>query len=191
MSLSLISLQASLAYMNGTLFVFQMRAAGLLPGIPFIGHLGMWFDAILITPLLYVMIKQNSQSWDAAEVRLYMMIGIVASYFMHESYKGSKFPEAHVMNGELTSVGYVHMGYMAVAICIILLSYFATEGGEAGLIWVSTGLLTLHVIVGTHVPMRLLKLAWFPPGPAFDMPTVATILGSATLLIGASLWATR
>jgi hypothetical protein len=123
-SLGLVVLQAVFAYRARTLFPSQMLQADLLPGIPFVGHLGMWGDVAIITPLLHAMIEQNSDSWKPIKVLVCMAIGVAASYFMHESYKGAKCPESHVMNGQLTDVGHVHRVYMAVAIGIILLQYF-------------------------------------------------------------------
>jgi cation transport ATPase len=143
----------------------------------------MWGDLLIITPLLYAVIHDYSNSWSVTHILAASVAGVTGSYFMHKTYKAAKHPEAHVMDKQLTVAGYLHMVYMAVALAIIILFYIFSNNVGLELLWSSTALLILHVIIGTHIPLKVISPWWFYKTPILDMETLHVVAGSAALLI--------
>jgi hypothetical protein len=201
-SIFLVLLQGWFASRDNFLTVPQMVwQKGFKQGLPFLYHGGMWADVFLISPLLAYMVGRYGYTWNMASVSWVFAFGLVASVVMHLGvYLRLPHPEAHAYSGELTPAGWIHLPYMAACFTVIALFYLKTSGLTSREVWITTGLLIIHIIVGTHVPLKLwawnarlegYRADWYPVQPVIDLPTAMTVGGVALLLVLASFYALR
>ena len=155
-------------------------------GLPFVAHGGMWGDVLIISPLVAVIVEQYSSQWSFKGVVLAILAGLVVSVLMHEIYKAGLIPEAHVQYGHLTSAGWVHFGYMAAALAVLILYFLDTE--YTPYMWVVSILLIFHTAIGNHVPLGLVQPDWYSGRPLTSMGTWGAIGGIAVLTLGRTAW---
>ncbi len=190
-SILAVLLQAVLAYRDYFFSVAQMQLCHADRGVPFDMHTGMWGDLFIITPLMALVVSKYAHFWDNTAMLWAVGAGVVLSLIMHCTYisAGNKFPEAHTHDGDLTAAGMVHLIYMGLAFAVIALFFFATPHPAAGDVRLVYALLMVHVVLGVHVPLKLLAPEWFPYHGIWDWGTFAPIFGSAAALGIMSYWA--
>lgn len=181
----LIALQGWLAWGEGFLTPRQLQLMRGTKGLPFLAHGGMWGDALIISPLVALIVAYYGTKWSPVEVTVAMLVGLVSSFAMHETYRKIPWPEAHVRHGYLTDAGWAHLVYMAAAFAVILLYFF--HAPYTPWMWAVSALLIVHVTVGTHVVLGLLRPAWYPGRPLENAGTWSAVSGTAglTLLVTA------
>jgi hypothetical protein len=173
-----------------------MQAHGVLKGLPFLAHTGMWSDVTLFAALMATIVTLYAPQWKIWQWGVALLVGIAVSATMHWGlYVHGSIPEAHVRDGMLTSAGVIHVFYMAIGFAVVILFYTCTTNLTPIIVsWVSV-LLGVHVIIGTLVPLKIwAKLAhpvWYPEQLIFDIVTLCTIFGTAVIIWVASLWALR
>lgn len=151
-------------------------------GLPFLAHGGMWGDALLISPLVAAVVAYSGGQWSWKRVAVAVLVGLAASFAMHETYQRIPWPEAHVYSRHLTEAGWVHLVYMAAVIAALLLYYFDAQ--YTPLMWLVSAFLVLHIAVGNHVVLGLVRPAWYPGRPLQNVQTWVTIGGTAVLTLG-------
>jgi hypothetical protein len=165
----LVLLQAYLAYQDHFLTVTQMRAAGVMEGLPFLWHFGMWGDFLVISALAAYITGAYLARWRVRWIFTSLVIGFAAAGTLSFLYTLSDMPGAHVINHELTAAGKVHLLYMALALAIFIQFLFFTENVSLGLLRVVSALLFVHVFFGTHMVLGIVKLTrpldWYPAQP--------------------------
>lgn len=188
--------QAYLSWRSGFLTPAQMQAQSVSEGLPFVAHGAMWLDATIFAALMAAILARYVDQWTSWQWTVAVVVGFIASAALHWGvYVKASLPGPHTRNGVLTPAGYVHLVYMAIAFAVLVLFYLCTRGlTSAALFWSST-ILLLHVIVGTHLPLRLwiraTHASWFPSEPLVDATGCATIAGTVIALVALSVWALR
>ena len=164
----LVVLGGYLAHKDGFLTVRQMQAKGFPHGLPFLMHGAMWSDLILLSPLFGVITGFHAENWSPSSWLVAVLFGIAVSLLIHYLVflKGS-MPGSHGYNGKLTATGWVHVCYMALALAMLSLFYFATPGVDSGMAFVVSVVLGLHIFVGFgyQALLSLLAPSWFPENP--------------------------
>lgn len=183
--LAAVALQGLFAYYDGFFWPSQMLRK-VSRGLPFFAHGGMWGDVIIISPLVAIIVERYSPQWSFREIVLAILVGLIVSFAMHETYKAGTFPEAHVQYGHLTSAGWVHFGYMAAALAVLGLYYLDAE--YTPYMWVVSALLIIHTAIGTHVVLGLAQPDWYSGRPLQSMGTWGAIGGTAVLTLGRTAW---
>lgn len=181
---TLVVLQGIAAYRDGFFTPDQMLSRGVAHGLPFAWHLAMWGDLLVISPLAAYAVGRYSNTWRLDVLMWSVAIGVVASTGLHLIYIQSSFPEAHVQNHALTAAGWLHAIYMAAAVAILAQFLFFTPEVPAAFLWAISVLIVLHVFVGNHMLLGLIKLRmplpWYSPQPLKSYVGWATI-GLVTL----------
>jgi hypothetical protein len=186
----LVFWQAALANGNEMLTVWQMREyRGIMFGLPFLWHGGMWGDVFIISPVVAWIVGEFWTTWSWPSLIVCGLAGFTVSNLMHDLYRLSVWPEAHVEGRELTDVGYVHHGYMSIAFAVLFEYYLksVTVGGLSTM-WLISALLVVHVAVGNHLLLGLAKrlrperFEWYPGDPLRSwgslVPVGLTALGT-------------
>ncbi len=184
---SLVFLGGWLAYQDQMLTVLQMKQKGVTLGLPFLAHGGMWGDLLIINILLMFIVPRHGNSWSTRSIVIALMIGTTVSVIMHFSYLNIKWPEAHVQNGRLTRAGWVHLVYMAGIMGVLVLFYFYTPNPSPRIVIATSALLLVHLVLGLHFVLGLIKPSWYPGRPLSDPATWIT-LGSSSLLLAWRTW---
>ena len=104
---------------------------------------------------------------------------------MHYQYLQDKIENSHMHDGKLTPATYVHFFYGWGSYTIVGLFFLCTRGippvfvaGAAVLLWV-------HVVLATHLIVKLWLPKWFTPNqPPADTITLAVWAGAAVILAG-------
>lgn len=182
LSVMVVLFGGACSWADGLLTWDQMQKTYPKGGLPFVWHLGMWGDLLILSPLLGYMVGQYGHLWSGGNIVNAYVAATIASIGMHYTYTKSAMPEAHVINHSLTAAGYVHLVYMAGALAIIFLFYFATPHPEPRFAIMASVLLTVHMIFGTHVVLGLFAPEWFPGRPLSNPATYVVILGCALSL---------
>ncbi|MBI2410162.1 hypothetical protein HYV30_03950 [Candidatus Kaiserbacteria bacterium] len=175
-----VVVQGTFAWLDGYFWPSQMPTRH---GLPFAAHGGMWGDLVL--SLLFagmVTYAYMNGGWSLWAVVLAAALGYLGSHLMHETYKGSAILEAHVRHGKLTEVGWVHEAYMAAALAIILLYYFASP--YTIWMWLVSAVLVVHVFVGNHMVLGMIAPKWYPGRPLASVQGWVAIGGTAVLTFG-------
>jgi len=179
---SFVVLQAFLAYEDRFFTVAQMHQRGIKAGLPFIWHFGMWGDFVLISVVAAYVIGRYFDRWRMRSMIVSLAVGFVVAGLLSWFYTLSSMPEAHIQNSALTSAGWVHLVYMAVAIAVFTHFFFFSKGISSRLLRVVSVLLFIHVFVGTHMALGILKLFspldWYPQQPlgsAFGLVTLVMV----------------
>ncbi len=181
----------AVGWANGFATVEQMREGGVLKGLPIFWHEAMWSDLINISPMIGIIVVNCSSRWTVTEWLLAGAIGLAGSILMHYTYTMGNMAEAHVQNHRLTTAAIPHFFFMWMAISILLLFYFRTERQPWEFVWSCSALLIVHLIVATHIPMKVWSPEWFPEQQILDIPTVSVIVGCSVVLIWRSIAITR
>ncbi len=182
---ALVVLQALFSWFDGMLTPTQMRASGYDKGLPFLGHGGMWSDVVIVSPLIAAAVALYGATWSPDHIVVAVFVGLVCSILMHLTYLGAKYPEAHVQFGELTTAGMVHVFYMAVAFAVLFLLYFGTVPLPASwFLWMTSVLLVIHIAVGTHVVLGIVKPTWYAGDPLHSWGTWIPIAAAAVSTFG-------
>lgn len=166
---SLVAAQAFLAYHDHLLTVAQMQQQGIAQGLPFSWHFGMWSDFLLISPLAAYLIGRFFAFWQWHWISTSLTLGFLSAAILSWTYTFSNTPQAHVQNHALTTVGMVHLFYMAYALATFIQFLFFTPGVAARQFRAVSVLLFAHVVAGTHMVLGLLTvvhpLHWYPDQP--------------------------
>jgi hypothetical protein len=183
----LVGGQAHLAYQDQFLTVTQMIQRGTTQGQPFVWHFGMWSDLAAVSPLGAYLVGRYSRKWSTRSISASLAIGIVTSAFFHWLYTLTAVPSYRVHNHALTSAGYVHMIYMAMAISIFGQFLLFTSNVERSVLCAVSLFLIAHVLIGTQMLLglfsRVTQLAWYPDQPLksfsgwLTVSTVVIVLG--------------
>ncbi len=171
----------------------QSKGPGFQKGIPLQGHWAMMYADIILPLLIAYLVAKYGQQWSLQQIGLMIGAGFALSFIMHLTYieAGKHFPEAPTYGGRLTTAGWLHFVYMGLAFAAIGLLYLCTSKPTPFDIWLTTIWLVIHVVVGVHVPLKLLKPDWFPYHGIMDAGTLAPIFASAAILLGMTWWTLR
>ncbi len=191
----LVATQALLAYRDHFFTVAQMQERGVGQGLPFVWHFAMWGDFLVISPLAAYVIWRTLSHWRRRWIWVSLAIGFVSAVIMSLLYTLSSMPEAHVQNHHLTNAGIVHAVYMAIAISVFVQFLCFTDNVSLRLLRIVSVLLFVHVFIGTHMALGILKLNypldWYPAQPLesyFGWITVGVVgIGLAERNVGLSL----
>lgn len=187
----LVTIQTWLAYRDGFLTPSQMQESGINAGLPFIWHFGMWGDLLIISPLAAYIVGRFFRSWRVSRVVVSLIVAFALSGLMSWSYLSSNVPEAHVQNHQLTSVGWVHLLYMAFALAIFVQFFLFTNDIPSALLRIVSALLVIHVFLGTHMVLGLYDLyhplGWYPAQPLRSYQGWGVIGAVATTLFWRNL----
>lgn len=190
LSQGLVLLQAWCAFRDRFLTVEQMKNRGFVKGLPFLAHLGMWGDALVISPLLSVIAAGYSEQWSLKEWLVALAAGFAMSFGMHWGYRKAKMPESHMHDGKLTKAGWMHFVYMGEAFAELFLFYFCTKGISHPFLILTSILLAAHMFAGTHMILgillirRILSPSWYGGRPLQSWPGWATNIAVWILLGG-------
>ena len=177
-----VLLQGSLAWEDGLLTPRQMVGHHIC-GLPFAAHEGMWSDSFIITPLVAAIIGYYGPMWSLKRIMVAVAVGFVLTFFMHETYKKIKWQEAHVKNGRLTDIGWMHFFYMWPAFTALYLYFFrAMSPSEFLTVCFVSILLIIHVSLANHVVLGWVKPSWYPGEPLKSFGTWAAIVGTFLFL---------
>lgn len=158
----MILLEGWLAYKDNFFFISQMRARGIEKGLPFIGHLGMWGDLLIITTIVFALVLRFYGEWSTSQYLIWGLCGLSISAAMHYMYVKAPFPGCHAYDGHLTQAGWVHLIYMAAALTVIFLFYLGTRERVPVSFVVFIGVaIAIHLFIGTLMPLKLLRPSWF------------------------------
>ncbi len=180
-----VMLQALFAYVDEFFWPSQMLRK-VSRGLPFIAHGGMWGDVLIISPILAFIVERYSPGWSWGKIGTAILVGLIASFVMHETYKAGTIIEAHVQRGHLTDAGWMHLLYMAAAFAVLGLYFLDAE--YTPYMWLVSVLLIIHTVVGNHVVLGLVQPDWYPGRPLTSMGTWGTIGGTAVLTLGRTAW---
>lgn len=188
-----VLMEGCLAYRNGMLTPAQMSAK--YPdwrGLPFITHGGMWGDVFIISPLVGLIVGTYGGGWTLVQIVTMLGIAMALSGVMHWTYVQTPFPDSLAWKGEgITAAGWLHVIYMGVAFAIIGLLYFCTPSPNPPLVLLTGLLLSIHVIIGTHIPLgvfnELEPMEWCPSFLA--PPTGYVVIVAWGILIAMTMFA--
>jgi hypothetical protein len=191
-----VLLQAYYSWRDQMLTPAQMRSHGISQGLPFLAHGGMWSDATLFAALMATIINAYGNQWKLLQCGVALSIGLAGSSIMHWGvYADNVLPETHVRDGAITTPGIVHFFYMAAGIAVTILFYTCTARLTRKAALSVSALILTHVVIGTHVPLRiwakLVRPGWYPEQSVFDSTNAVTIVGIFGALCAGSMWALR
>lgn len=193
--MSLVVSSYLLAWDDRMLTVAQMqnKGPGFERGIPLLAHWAAAYLDFVLPILLAILVAKYGEEWTFNQVLVITFIAFVFSGAMHYTYiqGGKVFPEAQTHDGYLTLVGWEHVVYMGAAFAIIGLFFLYTPHPDPFWVYLTAVWLWVHVIIGVHVPMKLLGPAWFPYHGVMDAGTLMPIGGVAAVLAGFCWWALR
>ena len=178
---AMVILQGILAYRDGFFFPSQMLLRTKV-GLSFIEHLGMWADLVALSPLLAIIVAYRGEQWSLVDITIASVFGLAVSVGMHEQYKQIWWPEAHVQNGELTFVGWIHVVYMAEAVAT--LSLYFLRGEYTSYMWWTALVVVAVVFVGNHMLFGSKPPEHYPGRPIESMGGWLAIAGTAGLTFG-------
>jgi hypothetical protein len=171
---ALVALQGVLAHRDSMLTIAEMHARGISQGLPFLWHLGMWGDALIVCPLAAFITGRYWSRWRAPDLQSAALIAIASSWALSWLFTFGTTPEAHVLDQHLTLTGWVHAVYMAAAFTVFLQFLFFTEQVSKFTLRVTSALLVLHVFLGTHMMLGVVQLVrpldWYPAHPLASIP---------------------
>jgi len=108
-----------------------------------------------------------------------MAVGVATAITMSLLYTRSNMPEAHVQNHHLTNAGKAHLIYMAIAIAVFVQFLFFTYDVSTRLLRIVSVLLCVHVFIGTHMLLGILKLYY--PFDWYSAQPLESYIGWATI----------
>jgi len=181
-------LGAIAAHKGGMLTVSQMQSRGIEQGLPYLGHMGMWSDLILVGPVLAFLVAWYGDQWSLREWLIVLALGMAASFFMHNLWAKDTMIQSQVEGGRLTAAGLIHIPHMAIIVAILLLTAFFTKGVSWSVYGGVALVIAIHFFVGTHTLLKILRPAWFPQQSIIDLTTAMVYVGGALLILVAGLW---
>ena len=185
----LVLLQAVLSAYDRFLTVPQMQRHHCPQGIPFLWHFGIcWGDTFIIVPLCAAMAEYYGSQWHVKDVAYVGAVAFVLSGVMHWQYLACPTQHSHMDDKRITPAAYVHFVFMWVALTIIGLFFLYTTGVPAGRVISAAYLLWAHVVIGTHLFLKLWPPSWFPE-PPIDSITLLVWVGAAFGLGGLAWFA--
>jgi hypothetical protein len=195
----LVGLQAVFANQDHFLTIAQMKGRGISQGLPFVWHFAMWSDFFVISPLAAYVTGRTFSQWRQRRILATLAVGVVSAITLSVFYMFlSSFPEAHVQNFRLTHAGVAHAIYLAIAVSVFIQFLCFTDGVSLGLLRTVSILLLLHVFIGTHMALGIIKLYypldWYPAQPLesfFGWATVIAVgigLAERNVGLGVVLW---
>jgi hypothetical protein len=157
-------------------------------GLPMKWHFGiMWGDPFFLTPLATVLVWSWQVSDSLWEKLFLAAVALGLSGGMHVQYLKDRIENSHMHDGRFTPATTVHFVYMWVFIYIVLHTYLVESHENAALLIATSAVLFVHVVLGTHLIVKLLKPKWFTPGqPTADPTTLAVWMGTAAGLTALS-----
>jgi len=178
--------EALFAWKDSFLTVAQMRARGLISGIPLLGHGGIWSDALMLTPMLAIITYKYANQWSAKSILLAAVVSLVFTIIMCVVWVKGGFttPESLTHDGTLTIAGWLHAVYMLGALAIILLFYFATSRLTSTPVIIVSLILAAHVVIANHIPLSLIGPDWYNGRNYRDLSTWAMVI----VIWGALTW---
>jgi hypothetical protein len=188
----LIFIGAWFAYRDRFLTVKQMLAKGVPQGMPYVWQFGIWGDIILISPLLGLIVAWYGGQWSPVEVSVACGIGFLVSAGMHYQYINHpiQIPTSLVYGQRLTLAGWEHFVYMAEALAVLILFYFATSRLSPWLVIITSSVLMVHTaVLGMNTMLKVKPLTWYPSGPLFDRPGIMVSAATGIFLAGLSFYA--
>jgi hypothetical protein len=187
---ALVVVQVILADRDSFLTVSEMCRRGIVQGLPFVWHFGMWGDVLVVSPLVATVVARYSQGWTPFSIFAATATGCLAAIGMASVYSLSDMPQAHVLYHHTTPAGYVHILYMGLALTVFILMYFNTaQISHSFLLWANV-LILIHLLYGTH--MVLGATAFFVELPWYNDRPLRSPLGWLTILLlsGGLCWRT-
>lgn len=185
----LILIQVGLTFSDHFLFADDMvRYHG--KGLPMIWHFGIMWGDIFIALLCGVVVASYGDQWSWRQILYVGLTALVLSAVMHYQYLQDNIPNSHMHDHRLTPAAYVHFAFMWMAFTVFGLFYLCTVNVPAWAIITTSALLWIHVVLGTHLIVKLWSPAWFPPQPPADTITLVVWTGAAAVLAGFSWWST-
>ena len=190
----LVGIQAYFAYRDNFLTVAEMRLRGIDQGLPFVWHFAMEGDLLLVSPLAAYLVGRYVHRWRFGSALVSLVVSFAAASALSYFYTFSGMPEAHIQNHALTAAGVGHLFYMAFAFAVFTQFFFFTRDISERLLKAVSGLLVVHVFIGTHMMLGILGVAfpldWYPGQPLkspFGWITVTAVaLGLAWRNFGVS-----
>jgi hypothetical protein len=179
---SLIVLEAFLAYKDGMLTPSQMIHSGRPQGMAWTTHFGAsWGDLFIVSPLAIIMMAEYGHSWTAHEWLMKSIISSIITVVCHILWMNNPLPDCLAWGGRLTPAGWVHAIYMDCVLTIISLFYFSTTVPIDPVFLISaSALLAFHIIIGNHIQWIIWRRPWWPV-------TVSGIIGASIAIGGVSV----
>lgn len=188
-----VLVEGYLAHRNGMLTPAQMSAKSPgRRGLPFIAHGGMWGDVIIISPLVGLIVGTHGGDWTLVQIVIMFAIAMVLSGVMHWTYVQTPFPDSLAWKDEgITAAGWLHLIYMGAAFAVIGLLYFCTPSPSPVVVSLTGFLLSIHVVIGTHVLLGVLNelepIEWCPN--VLAPPTGYVVIGTWSVIIAMTIFA--
>jgi hypothetical protein len=183
---SLVAAQVWLAWSSGTLTAGQMRAAGTQLGLPLIWHLGIWSDALLLSPLLAFLVSRYAMQWSPRQLGAAAGAATMTALVLAWIWSLDPLPSAHSFDHRISGAGVAHLVYMVIALAILISFYVPGTRAAASVALGTTLLLVLHLFLGTLLALGLFKyffgLPFFARQPLSDPLAWATFLGGTLVL---------
>lgn len=156
------------AYWDRFFFVSQMKTRGFAQGFPFIIHGGMWSDFFVISPLIAFLTYSYASQWSVSAWTMAALTGSVVSLLLHFLvYLRGELPGSHGYNGKTTVAGWLHIVYTALALTVVILFLFATNGISNVVLVATSAILILHPLTPLMGQALANKFGpeWFPQNP--------------------------
>jgi hypothetical protein len=141
-----------------------MQRRGIHTGLPYLWHFGMWSDVFLVHPLCAYLAAKYGHEWVLAWLWFMVPNGLVAALILQcYVWPSNKTKESQVMDGKVTVAGYVHIPQATIIISILFLALMTLVNGRMELhdAIISLVVVALHMFIGTHIPLKMLKRPWF------------------------------
>ena len=146
-----------------------MQSRGISRGVPLFWHFGIWGDALAISPLLAWIVATYAWRWAAKDLRKAFCFSAAATLGMGYFWALGDTNSAHSIDHVTTAAGILHLVYMWLAVSILLLFFFATEGLDRQAIALVGVILVAQVFIGAHLALGAVQqfhdLDWFPEHP--------------------------
>jgi hypothetical protein len=140
----------------------------------------MWGDFLLMSALCGYLVYLYGSQWSLSDLLMAGFIGLVVTIAMGYTFTLHNTPEAHMIDHQITKVGWVHLLYTWVALSVFLLFYFFTTTLDRPLIFITGVFVFAHVLLSTHIVVKAMalmgKIDWFPRQPLFDPIGIALLL---------------
>ncbi len=134
---------------------------------PLVWHFGVWASIVILPYVIYRMIGVCEASglwWRPQAIFLAAAAAAIASIVMFGSYLGAKYPEGHVVDGWFSLPALLLFAQMLLALTVCFLFFLGTPQGilTPGLMWGMVGLLSIYLLLGTHLALDAVAWWMFP-----------------------------
>lgn len=197
LTIGLVLWVAQYALAGGAHSLLPSQMRGQFPNesiLPLVWHGGIWFDLPLTFYLAWL--TKKHPEWNSLVWTVTLVIGFAASWFMHyKVYAPATLPnpdlsvvvtqEAHVENGKVTIVGWVHMVFFGIMMAALLNEAIFSKAPSLGELVVTTIVVTVLLFVGNHMILGLIKV-WTGGEPIdYRGKPLESIIGWSTVFGGA------